>query len=203
MLKMVRSCSTCVRTVARLDRLCFSPAIGPPFWGCFSLDIWNAFLRLNNDPKLHPCTSAEQVANTRVFPYFYAPALCGNYGLRLFDGLPPVAGREGLMKYYGLPIRGVATGKPDFCASASTRCTGSSRVEGKSEFTPVNGHDGFCMEICRGLHGFFGHHMNGGPVGIVLAGFQDGEIERAELFADQFEVRAIAGITADIDFFFA
>lgn len=57
------------------------------------------------------------------------------------------------------------------------------------------------MQIKRGLHRFFRHHMSIKPTFVVLPVFQEGDVEGAEAIADFLKMLGISRVAAKVDSF--
>src|SRR6185437_15222691 len=73
-------------------------------------------------------------------------------------------------------------------------------MQREGELPPVDGHQGGRFEVPGGLDGLFRHHVDKGPVLMVLAAFEDGQIEGTETFADALKMLFVAGVAAEEQF---
>ncbi len=116
---------------------------------------------------------------------FFPPALCGQGAVQLYDFADPWGGNT-----YAELVRPVS-GPVDGLAPWMQR---------QLELAPVYGHKHFSFQIDAGLYGVLGLHMYIGPLFVVLAAFQQGQIEGTEFIADSFEGTIVPRVAAEEEF---
>ena len=72
-------------------------------------------------------------------------------------------------------------------------------VHGQVEGAVVDREEPAALEVDVGLQGFFRLHVHVGPFDVVGAGFHQGQVERAVLFADAFEAVEVTAVAAEKD----
>lgn len=120
----------------------------------------------------------------------------------LLHFFPPVAEGGVRLSYVHLfpDYRGQEFIGSSFCCGGHTFIGLFPAVGGKGIFPVMVGNYCQCVEIIPGSGAFFRHHMDCGPVFVILPVLYEGQVETAEFFSDFFKSVVVAAVTGVVYF---